>query len=127
MRAVQTLARSEGGLGLGLSLVNGLVALHGGEVAVASAPAGGAEFVVRLPVSTDRTAAPEPHAGGGAAPRRHVLVMDDNHDAAETVAELARMFRRPRGEAPRPGEARAAPRRVATGGPSPAGLSAARG
>jgi PAS domain S-box-containing protein len=49
-QAKQTLARSEGGLGLGLALVKGLVALHGGEVAATSG-AGGTEFVVRLPLA----------------------------------------------------------------------------
>jgi PAS domain S-box-containing protein len=87
----QTLARSEGGLGLGLSLVKGLVALHGGDVAAVSAgPGRGADFVVTLPLARGAARAEVPP---GAAPevtpaRRHVLVVDDNRDAAETLAEL---------------------------------------
>ena len=49
-QAKQTLARSEGGLGLGLALVKGLVALHGGEVSVVSGDAEGTDFVFALPV-----------------------------------------------------------------------------
>ncbi|MCK6552811.1 ATP-binding protein, partial [Myxococcota bacterium] len=50
-QAQQTIARSEGGLGLGLALVQGLARLHGGDVDVASEGAGrGATFVVRLPL-----------------------------------------------------------------------------
>ncbi len=90
----QTLARSEGGLGLGLSLVKGLVALHGGEVNAADAPGGGAELVVSLPLAgpePDRDA-PEPAAAVADPPHRRVLVVDDNRDAAETVADLARIL-----------------------------------
>jgi signal transduction histidine kinase len=91
--------RSEGGLGLGLALVRTLVDLHGGSVSAHSdGPGRGAEFVVRLP-STPRAAdgdddAPDPAIDGPrwTAPSRghRVLVVDDNHDAVETLAELLR-------------------------------------
>jgi signal transduction histidine kinase len=56
-QASQTLARSEGGLGLGLAMVRGLVALHGGEVRAASAgPGQGTEFTVTLPLAARRAA-----------------------------------------------------------------------
>jgi signal transduction histidine kinase len=59
-QARQTLARSEGGLGLGLAMVKGLVALHGGEVRATSAGAGrGTEFVVTLPLAPQRAAGPQ--------------------------------------------------------------------
>jgi PAS domain S-box-containing protein len=90
----QTLARTEGGLGLGLALVRGLVTLHGGEVKAVNG-GGGAEFIVTLPLVARREpwAVPPPGPARGAAPiaRLRVLVVDDNKDAAETLAELARL------------------------------------
>ncbi|WP_295987399.1 PAS domain S-box protein [uncultured Variovorax sp.] len=83
----QDVARSSGGLGLGLSLVQQLVALHGGRVSVFSSgrPGEGSEFVVQLPAA----AVPQP---GGATARSAgdslVLVVDDNKDAAETLSLL---------------------------------------
>jgi PAS domain S-box-containing protein len=86
-----TLAHSRGGLGLGLTLVRALAELHGGSVAGASAgPGRGSEFVVRLPVAAPPVEeVPAPAAGP--APRRRVLVVDDNQDAADTLAELLRL------------------------------------
>lgn len=76
--------RTPGGLGVGLAMVRGLVELHGGSVAARSAgPGQGSEFVVRLPL-----AAPAPAAGE--APRRRVLVVDDNVDSAESLALVLR-------------------------------------
>ncbi|WP_049760132.1 hybrid sensor histidine kinase/response regulator [Anaeromyxobacter dehalogenans] len=95
-QAKQTLARSEGGLGLGLALVKGLVALHGGEVHAYSAGQGqGTEFVVTVPLAGRGLPAPgeERAAAGAAAAQVHrVLVIDDNRDAADTVAELLAML-----------------------------------
>jgi PAS domain S-box-containing protein len=95
-QAKQTLARSEGGLGLGLALVKGLVTLHGGEIAAASPGAGqGTEFIVSLPAAgalagraREQPAGTEP----GVAPHRRVLVVDDNRDAAESLAQLVTML-----------------------------------
>ncbi|WP_445286980.1 hybrid sensor histidine kinase/response regulator [Variovorax atrisoli] len=83
----QDVARSSGGLGLGLSLVQQLVALHGGRVSVFSSgrPGEGSEFLVQLP------SAAKPEPGGGAlrsAGDSLVLVVDDNKDAAETLSLL---------------------------------------
>jgi PAS domain S-box-containing protein len=94
VQAEQSLARSEGGLGLGLALVKGLVELHGGSVEARSGGEGqGAEFVVRLPSAP----APESRPAGPSSARPahralRVLVVDDNADAAESLAELARMY-----------------------------------
>jgi PAS domain S-box-containing protein len=83
------------GLGVGLTLVRSLVQMHGGSVEARSAGAGqGSEFVVRLP--TTHALAPEANhkageAGllkGGSAPKRKVLVIDDNRDQAESLGKL---------------------------------------
>jgi PAS domain S-box-containing protein len=94
-QARQTLARTEGGLGLGLALVRGLVLLHGGEVRAVSGH-GGAEFIVTLPLAERREPRAKPPAGPAgvarSAPHRRVLVVDDNEDAAETLAEMVRVL-----------------------------------
>jgi PAS domain S-box-containing protein len=85
----QDSARTQGGLGLGLSLVQQLVTLHGGEVAAYSQGVGkGAEFVVRLPLVQVPAAAHDAEPGLAAPPLRHVLVVDDNKDAADTMSTL---------------------------------------
>jgi PAS domain S-box-containing protein len=90
-QAAPALERSQGGLGIGLALVKGLVAMHGGTVSAHSAgPGQGSEFVVRLPV-LDAPPVQTPHARHGAAPtcaRKRILVADDNRDAAESLALL---------------------------------------
>jgi PAS domain S-box-containing protein len=83
--------RSRGGLGIGLSLVKRIAALHGGTVEARSeGPGRGSEFAVRLPViDLQRDAATmQPAAAHGAAARRRILVVDDNTDAAESLAAL---------------------------------------
>jgi signal transduction histidine kinase/CheY-like chemotaxis protein len=86
--------RPEGGLGIGLALVKGLVALHGGSVEAASAGLGqGAEFTIHLPgtvlVDSHAEAAPEPKSTeGGASSGCKILVADDNRDSADSLAML---------------------------------------
>jgi PAS domain S-box-containing protein len=89
-QADSSLDRSRGGLGLGLALVKGLVELHGGQVRVESqGPGCGFAVTFRLPQTTDRGAPPTaPAVATGENPRRRVLVVEDNHDAAETLREL---------------------------------------
>lgn len=96
VQADQSLARSRGGLGVGLTLVRRLVELHGGSVIVNSPGIGhGSEFVVRLPIlSKDSTPEDKPSAGKQmtTSPPRRVLVVDDNVDAAESTAMLLRFL-----------------------------------
>jgi len=88
-QADSTLDRSKGGLGLGLALVKGLVELHGGEVTAHSEGLGrGAEFVVRLPLDLATDVQPMASRAGGERPRRSVLIIEDNVDAAETLSEV---------------------------------------
>jgi PAS domain S-box-containing protein len=87
----RSLARSPGGLGIGLSLVQRLVELHGGKVAAFSALGHGSEFVVRLPALS--TAEPRPPAPAAArakpiGPSLRVLVVDDNVDTASSIEML---------------------------------------
>ncbi len=93
VQADQSLDRVEGGLGIGLNLARRLVELHGGSIAVHSDGAGrGTEFTVRLPAHQDTgvadalttTRTPEPRA-------RRVLLIDDNTDAANLLADALRL------------------------------------
>lgn len=91
-QAPPALERAEGGLGIGLALVRGLVGLHGGTIEASSAGENrGSEFVVRLP--RDRVVEPRqlnespPKTVAASAPIR-VLVADDNRDSAEACATL---------------------------------------
>jgi PAS domain S-box-containing protein len=86
----RSLARVHGGLGLGLSLVRGIVGLHGGTVAARSdGPGRGAEFVVSLPLAAAPTAPhgrpPDPKVSSRG---RSVVIIEDNDDAARTLAEV---------------------------------------
>ena len=88
------LDRSQGGLGLGLSLVHGIVSLHGGQVLARSdGPGTGSEFIVRLPVAS--AAASLPNTGVPMNPNpavsRRILVVDDNEDSAESLTVLLRL------------------------------------
>lgn len=89
----RTLARTQGGLGIGLSLVKGLVEMHGGTVTARSAGLGcGSAFTIRLPLETLRAAPPPaPATAHPAAPVAHrVLIVEDNLDAAEAMLLLLR-------------------------------------
>jgi signal transduction histidine kinase len=95
MQGPEARARARGGLGIGLTLVRRLVELHGGSVeALSDGPGKGTEFVVRLPLRLPRVAdGAQPTAAVAAAtPRRRILVVDDNVDAAEALGELLRDY-----------------------------------
>ncbi|HVH05516.1 MAG TPA: ATP-binding protein, partial [Myxococcota bacterium] len=88
----RSLERTRGGLGIGLTIAKRLVEMHGGTLEASSAGIGaGSEFTVRLP------AAPEPRAegdpgdagrGNAARTKRRILVVDDNVDAAQSLAMM---------------------------------------
>ena len=85
--------RSEGGLGVGLSLAKGIVQLHGGTLSAFSAGAGhGSRFTVRLPLDTQfNPSAPVPTEVPAETIRpRRVLLADDNRDSVETLADYLR-------------------------------------
>ncbi len=92
--------RAQGGLGLGLALVKNLVVLHGGSVvALSDGPGKGSEFVIRLPPAAevqvssstrsehDRPPSPPSNPHG-----KRILIVDDNNDAADSLADLLRDF-----------------------------------
>ena len=90
-QADSSLERSQSGLGIGLSLVRSVVDLHGGKVECFSAgPGKGSEFIVRLPAEAtpaqSQSAADPAAEQAGTARSRRVLVVDDNRDAAESLA-----------------------------------------
>jgi signal transduction histidine kinase/ActR/RegA family two-component response regulator len=97
-QADRTLDRAQGGLGIGLTLVKTLVELHGGTVAAHSdGPGQGSEFVVRLPIVAQppepvRAEPPIPATRSADAMPLHVLVVEDNRDAADSLAMLLRLW-----------------------------------
>jgi len=94
VQADRSLDRTDGGMGLGLSVVKGLVELHGGEAAAASeGPGRGAEFTVRLPTESEPSAlSAAPAAAPAKAKRLRVLVVEDNRDAAGSLRMVLEMF-----------------------------------
>lgn len=92
-RSEESVARSEDGLGIGLTLARRVAELHGGTIQASSAgPGSGSTFTVRLPVlDAAEPDAPDPATTNGREPavtRRRILVVDDHSDAAESLSEL---------------------------------------
>ena len=91
----RSLEKSQGGLGIGLTLVKRLVEMHGGSVEARSeGPGKGSEFIVRLPVVVD---ASTPHAFDGdeetlATTSLRILIVDDNRDGADSLAMILQIM-----------------------------------
>ncbi|CAI8917930.1 hybrid sensor histidine kinase/response regulator [Methylocaldum szegediense] len=94
----RSLARSRGGLGIGLSLVKKLVELHNGKVEVFSeGPDRGSEFVIRLPTATAPSSALEQRETNSGSPAgdhagQYVLVVDDNASSADSLSTLLQAY-----------------------------------
>jgi CheY-like chemotaxis protein/anti-sigma regulatory factor (Ser/Thr protein kinase) len=92
----RNMERAQGGLGIGLTLVRRLAEMHGGAVEVSSeGPGKGSEFIVRIPVlkeaqqySGDRSSDTAAVSGS----KRRILVVDDNRDAAESLAMMLKLI-----------------------------------
>lgn len=96
VQADPSASRSQGGLGIGLTLVKSLVEMHGGTICARSGGLGrGSEFVVRLPLARAQSADGSRDSASMQLPPariiRRVLVIDDNQDAAETLALLLQL------------------------------------
>ncbi len=92
----RNIERSQGGLGIGLTLVRRLVEMHGGRVDVKSeGPGKGSEFTVRIPVQTEfRTIVGSelPSQSMVADTKQRILVVDDNVDAAESLSMMLKIM-----------------------------------
>jgi len=87
------LDRSKGGLGIGLALVRGILALHGGSISAHSEGEGrGSTFTVRLPLASGQAPQVATPDSGAAVASRRILIVDDNADAAETLLMFMELY-----------------------------------
>jgi two-component system, sensor histidine kinase len=93
MQVDRSTRRSQGGLGIGLTLVKSLVTMHGGSVEARSdGPGLGSEFIVRLPLLEAMTTAAESARRIHQLPSRRILIVDDSRDGGESLAMLLRVL-----------------------------------
>ncbi|MDC0712141.1 response regulator [Stigmatella sp. ncwal1] len=93
-QADESLERSRGGLGIGLTLVRNLVELHGGTIgATSDGPGRGSEFVVKLPMAHSSAPQPgKPHPSAGHSLHRRILLVEDNSDARQALQDLLELW-----------------------------------
>ena len=93
MQVDRSTRRSQGGLGIGLTLVKSLVGMHGGSVeAKSDGPGLGSEFVVRLPLLDESALPAEAARRIAPLPQRRILIVDDSRDGGESLAMLLRVL-----------------------------------
>jgi signal transduction histidine kinase len=93
MQVDRSTRRSQGGLGIGLTLVRSLIGMHGGSVEARSdGPGLGSEFIVRLPLLADRQIELTPARSVEPLPARRILIVDDSRDGGESLAMLLRIL-----------------------------------
>jgi signal transduction histidine kinase len=93
MQVDRSTRRSQGGLGIGLTLVRSLVGMHGGSVdARSDGPGLGSEFIVRLPLLADAQIGLVPARRFEPLPPRRILIVDDSRDGGESLAMLLRVL-----------------------------------
>ena len=92
----QSMQRSQGGLGIGLTLVKWVVEMHGGKIeAKSEGPDRGSEFVIRLPIVVEDSDVPAPspnEASAAANSLLRILIVDDNRDGANSLATMLRLL-----------------------------------
>ena len=93
MQVDRSTRRSQGGLGIGLTLVKSLVGMHGGTVEARSeGPGLGSEFIVKLPLLVETASAVAPIRKVTPLPSRRLLIVDDSRDGGESLAILLRVL-----------------------------------
>jgi len=93
MQVDRSTRRSQGGLGIGLTLVRSLVGMHGGSVEARSdGPGLGSEFIVRLPLMTEAALPTEASRRIQPLPSKRILIVDDSRDGGESLAMLLRVL-----------------------------------
>ncbi len=91
----RSLEKSQGGLGIGLTLVKRLVEMHGGTIEAHSAGLGhGSEFTIRLPIVVEamRTSAPHEERSAALSSQLRILIVDDNRDGADSMAMMLKVM-----------------------------------